>query len=164
MNLILIIIGAVVVIGTALVSLLAALAGPIGVIVAILLGAFIILKIYEYIYFSSENFKNIKQSIQKNIDDSNELNHHIEELKGSYVDIKSYDYGDGSMKDDSNYNFKRKDWSKEVKNKQVYNCSRTVCKNAGNQPLKYLCKYFDIKKTDSSLFFEFKKDIAGIVI
>jgi hypothetical protein len=151
LNLILIVIGAAIFIGSALVSLLAALAGPIGFVVAILLSAFVILKIYEYIYFSSENFKNIKQSIQKNIDDSNELNHHIEELKSSYVDIKSYDYGNGSMKDNSNYNFKRKDWSKEVKNKQVHNCSRTVCKNAGDQPLKYLCKYFDIKKTDESL-------------
>ena len=150
-NLILIVIGAIIFIGTALVSLLAALAGPIGVVLAIVLGAFVILKIYEYFYFSSENFKNIKKSIQKHIDDSNELNHHIEELKSSYVDIKSYDYGEGSMKDDSNYNFKRKDWSKEVKNKHVYNCSLTVCKNAGNQPLKYLCKYFDIKKTDESL-------------
>jgi hypothetical protein len=151
LNLILIVIGAVIFIGTALVSLLAALAGPIGILLAIVLCAFIVLKIYEHIYYSSENFKSIKKSIQKYIDDSNELNHHIEELKSSYVDIKSYDYGDGSMQDTSNYNFKRKDWSKEEKNKQVYNCSLSVCKNASNQPLKYLCKYFDIEKTDESL-------------
>ncbi len=134
-----------------IVSILATFAGPIGFILAIIVSLFLILKIYEHIYYSSEKFKEIKQSIQEHIDNCNELNHHIEELKGSYINIKSYDYGSGSMQDASNYNFKRKEWSNEVKNNYIYNCSASVCKNAGNQPLKYLCKYFDIKKTDESL-------------
>ncbi|MBT7903584.1 HNH endonuclease [Candidatus Woesearchaeota archaeon] len=151
LNIILIVIGVIVIIISGIISLLKTFAGPIVIVLAILVGLFLIFKIYEHIYFSSEKFKNIKQSIQTHIDDCNELNHHIEELKGSYVNIKSYDYGEGLMKDASNHNFKRKEWSSEVKNTQVHNCSASVCKNAGNQPLKYMCKYFDIKKTDESL-------------
>ncbi len=150
-NILLLALGIIVFIVLGIVFILTIFAGPIAVVAAVLIALYLILKIYEYIYFSSEKFKNIKKSIQKHIDDCNELNHHIEELKGSYVNIKSYDYGDGSMQDASNYNFKRKEWSSEVKSGHIYNCSASVCKNVSNQPLKYLCKYFDIKNTDESL-------------
>lgn len=106
---------------------------------------------YAYIYFSSEKFKSIKDSIKKHTDNSNELNHHIQELKCSYVNVKSYDYGSSSLQDNSKYNFKRREWSNELKNKQVHNCTSTVCKNASAQPFKYLCKYFNIKTDEETL-------------
>lgn len=102
-------------------------------------------------YFNSIKFKSIKDSIQEYTKDCNELNHHIQELKCSYVNIKSYDYGESRMHDNSNYNFARKEWSKDTKSNSVYNCSATVCKNASNQPFKYLCKYFDIKISEETL-------------
>jgi len=148
---VLLVIGVIGFIISSVITILKTLAGPIAVVSLILVGVYLLLKIYEYYYFSSEKFKNIKQSIQKHIDDCNEFNYHIEELKGSYVNIKSYDYGEGSIKDVSNYDFKRKEWASEEKNTHVYNCSASVCKNANDQPIKYLCKYFDIKKTDESL-------------
>jgi HNH endonuclease len=55
------------------------------------------------------------------------------------------------MKDNSLYNLKRKEWSKEIKSSFIHNCSATVCKNASNQPFKYLCKYFDIKINEETL-------------
>ena len=79
------------------------------------------------------------------------VNYHIEKLKSSYVDIKSYNYGDSNMKDISNYNFKRTHWKNIRKNNQVHNCSSTVCKNASDQLFKYLCKYFDIKINEDTL-------------
>lgn len=45
----------------------------------------------------------------------------------------------------------RREWSNEIKNHQVYNCSSTVCKNASSQPFKYLCKYFNIRIDEESL-------------
>lgn len=106
---------------------------------------------YTYFYFRSNKFNFIKGSIKIYTDNSNELNHHIQELKCAYVDIKSYDYGSSSLQDMSKYKFKRKEWSSELKNEQIYNCSMQVCKNSQNQPVKYLCKYFNIKIDEDTL-------------
>lgn len=106
---------------------------------------------YEYFYFRSKTFIALKNSISNFIFNCNELNHHIEDLKGSYVNIKSYDYGSSSMKDESNFNFKRVKWSNDIKNNFIHNCSAAVCKNANDQPIKYLCKYFNINISEDSL-------------
>jgi hypothetical protein len=108
-------------------------------------------QIYAYIYFNSMKFKSIKESIKKHTENSNELNHHIQELKCSYINVKAYDYGTSSLQDTSRYNFKRREWSSELKNNQVHNCTSTVCKNASSQPFKYLCKYFNIKTDEETL-------------
>lgn len=107
--------------------------------------------IYVNLYFKSDKFKNIKDSIKEHTKSCNELNNHIEELKSSHSDIKSYDYGEGQLHDNSNYKFQRKEWSKNVKNNRIHNCSASVCKNASDQPFKYLCKYFDIKVSEETL-------------
>ncbi len=124
---------------------------PILKIVLICGGLFLMHSIYIKLYFNSNKFKNIKNSIDEYTKNCNELNHHVQELKCSYINIKSHDYGDSYMYDNSNYNFKRKEWSKNIKNSQVHNCTAIVCKNANNQPFKYLCKYFDIKITEETL-------------
>lgn len=118
-----------------------------------LLIIFIILAyhIYAHIYFRGREFKTLKDSIKKHADNSNELNHHIQQLKCSYINVKSYDYGSSNLQDTSIYNFQRREWSKELKNKQVHNCSLTICKNANTQPFKYLCKYFNIKTEEETL-------------
>ena len=46
---------------------------------------------------------------------------------------------------------KRTEWTKEVNNDRIHNCSATVCKNASTQPIKYFCKYFDIEKNEKTL-------------
>jgi hypothetical protein len=79
------------------------------------------------------------------------LNHYIQELKCSYVNITSYDFGQSRMVDTSNYNFKRQEWNKSIKNNQIHHCSASVCKNANNQPIKYFCKYFDVEKNEEAL-------------
>ncbi|WP_238808848.1 HNH endonuclease [Emticicia aquatica] len=79
------------------------------------------------------------------------MNHHIQELKCSYINVKSYDYGSSILQDTSKYNLKRREWSNELKNNQVHNCSSTVCKNANSQPFKYLCKYFNLKTDEETL-------------
>jgi hypothetical protein len=117
----------------------------------IILITILLYQAYVFMYFHSSKFTNIKEGIKKHTDNSNALNHHIQELKCSYVGIKSYDYGSGILQDASKYNFKRREWSKELKNDQVYNCTSMVCKNASSQPFKYLCKYFDIEINEETL-------------
>lgn len=108
-------------------------------------------QIYAYYYFNGLKFNSIRESIKKHTANSNELNHHIQELKCTYVNVKSYDYGTSSLQDNSRYNFKRREWSNELRNNQVHNCTSTVCKNASAQPFKYLCKYFNIKTDEETL-------------
>ncbi len=121
---------------------------PLGLFILLLFAAY---QVYAYSYFNGAKFSSIRKSIKKHIDNSNELNHHIQELKCSYVNIKSYDYGISSLQDNSKYNFERREWSNELRNNQVHNCTSTVCKNANAQPFKYLCKYFNIQKDEETL-------------
>ena len=105
----------------AIIWLILTIISPIvGLIILLIIAAY---QIYVYTYFNSVKFKSIKESIKKYTDNSNELNHHIQELKCSYVSVKSYDYGNSSLQDNSKYNFKRREWSSELKNNQVYNCT-----------------------------------------
>lgn len=126
----------------------------INIITPTILSVFIIIIfyiIYSEIYFSSNRFKCIKESISKHINNCNELNHYIEELKKSYINIESYNYGTGKIIDNSVYKFQRKEWSKIIKNNQIHHCSAVVCKNATIQPIKYLCKYFNIENDEETL-------------
>lgn len=120
-------------------------------LLGILVLVFVVYQIYLSFYFVSEKFRAIKSSIEQNTNNCNELNNHIEDLKSSYTDVSSFDYGEGQLYDDSKYNMKRKTWQEEVINNRTHNCSASVCKNASSQPFKYLCKYFNIKTNEETL-------------
>lgn len=133
------------------VSLVYSIRWPIAIVA--LGGLFLILGYYIYVnsYFRGSKFRAVKNVVRAYVDNCNELNCHIEELKKSYVGIRSQKYGVSSLKDDSNYDFKRTEWSNDRRSEFVHSCSMSVCKNADNQPLKYLCKYFDIDLSEQSL-------------
>lgn len=135
-------------------SIVATIADNIHIIISISLaglGVFIAYIIYSEHYFRSKKFNHIKESISKYTKNCNELNHYIEELKGSYVNIESYNYFTRNRTDNSKYNFKRKEWSNIFQSNHIHQCSATVLKNASDQPIKYLCKYFNIENTEESL-------------
>lgn len=112
---------------------------------------FIAFFIYVEVYFRGDKFKAIKESIRDHTNNCNELNHYIEELKGPFVNIESYNYGRATMTDASAFNFQRREWRKDSNSNQVIDCSLSVCRNARNQPIKYLVKYFDIEKDEETL-------------
>lgn len=116
-------------------------------------GPFVVIAyfIYEYKYYKSEEFLEIKNSIKNHIKECNDLNEHIEELKKSYIDFKQTDYGQAIYTDNSSYNYKRPQLKNVTNSNNVYNCSLSVCKNAQQQPFKYLCKYFNIKPDEETL-------------
>ncbi len=120
----------------------------LGIFIAIL---FVLFKMYEYNYFAGNEFNSIRERIKKYTENVNQLNHHIQELRCSYINVKSQDYGASNLTDNSRYNFKRREWSNELRNNQVHNCTSTVCKNASSHPFKYLCKYFNIKTDEETL-------------
>jgi len=135
----------------AVVNAVAPLVIPIGITILIGGGSLLAYQIYLFLYFKSDKFRKIRDSIKEYTNNCNELNHHIEELKCSYSEVKSYDYGHGNLHDNSSYKFRRGEWSKSLKNNKTHNCSAAVCKNASDQPFKYLCKYFDIKISEETL-------------
>lgn len=117
----------------------------------ILFLAFIGVEIYIFYYFKSRDFAVLKKSIETYVNNCNDLNTHIEDLKGAYLNIKSFDYGTSSLSDQSKYNFKRSNWDKNISRPNIHNCSASVVKNASSQPFKYLCKYFDIRINEETL-------------
>lgn len=121
---------------------------PVLLIIAALLAAW---KLYEAYYYNSSAFKGIKQRIDAYINDCNELNRHIENLKDTTIISNRTDYGDASYKDSSNWNYKRKHLQDQKYAPNIYNCSRTVCDNARKKPFEYICKYFGIKATEETL-------------
>lgn len=145
------IVAIIIFIANLVISVLSYLLLPIGITVLIVVLLALSYIVYRDLYFNSTKFKNLKNSIQKYIQNCNDLNIHIDNLKSSFVDISSYNYGKGELNDNSNYKFKRKEWRNNIKNHQIYDCSASVCKSANNQPIKYLCKYFKIESNESTL-------------
>lgn len=135
-----------------LIEVIIKIAIPLLIIIIAIAIYFIGLHIYVERYFKSDEFLNLKCNIKNNTQKCNELNTHIEELKKTYLNIQSKDYGNANYYDnDSNYNFKRPHINKIINDNQVCNCSLSVCRNAKNQPFKYFCKYFNIKCNEETL-------------
>ena len=121
---------------------------PITIALLILASPYLI---WEYFYFKGEDFLKIKRKLDNYVRECNEMNAHIESLKSVYVDFNQVEQGRAEVNDSSAWNFQRKELSKYEKSKDTHNCSSTVCRNARNQPFKYLCKYFNIKPTEENL-------------
>lgn len=121
---------------------------PLGIVLLLIMIGIII---YCNLYFKGEKFNSIKQNISLYIDDCNELNSHIEELRSTYADSRKTDYGEASFQNISSYNYKKKGIQNVKYAPNIYDCSRTVCDNARKQPFKYICKYFNIKTNEESL-------------
>ena len=126
---------------------------PIPTIIGILIIAAIIVFIISFslTYFYAGRFATLKQSIQRYIDDCNDLNNHIEELRSSFVDFRKFDYGEATYRNVSKHKYKHNKVMNAKYAPNVYDCSRQVCDGARKQPFKYICKYFNIKETEESL-------------
>lgn len=112
---------------------------------------YVVYQCYLSFYFKSDNFNKLKNSIMKNTLECNELNKHVIDLHDIKLSDRKAEFGHANLKDNSNYNFKRKEWSKISNSDFIHECSLSVCKNAKVQPLKYLCKYFNIKTNEDTL-------------
>jgi len=111
----------------------------------------IIWKIWEEFYFYGEKFLSIKKRIQSYVDDCNNLNRHIEELKETDLLINRIDTGKSEYHDNSKWNLKRPQLKNQKYAPNVHNCSRTVCDGARKEPFKYICKYFGINADEETL-------------
>ena len=108
-------------------------------------------QIYAYKYFRSSEFSIIKRKVKSHANECNELNGHLKTFRSIESKIRTADTGSASLKDNSEYNYKRECWSKHTESRHIHKCSATICKNAKNAPFKYLCKYFRIKVSENTL-------------
>lgn len=127
-------------------------ANTIIIILIIGLALFITWKVYLEIYYKSENFKQLKDTMDEYVIDCNDLNQHITRLEQTYSTVNKTNYGTAQLIDKSQYNYKRKEQLKAKKSEYIHDCSASVCKNAEMQPFKYLCKYFNITANEETLY------------
>ena len=125
-------------------------------IFAICLALYLIINIIFELYYKGANFQAIKAGIANYTKECNELNEHIEELKKSYDKIYTpKSYGHSTYTNTSKYKYKKPFLKKDNYSIQTKDVSLSVCRNAKQEPLKYLCKYFEIPKTEETLsYFE----------
>lgn len=109
---------------------------------------YLILFIYQYFYFKSEDFLKIKEDITKYTDDCNELNEHINGLKKESGVFKPTQHGKAKAFDIGIYKTNRK---KAKKGDHIHYCTLPVLRNAENKPFEYMCKYFNIAKSEANL-------------
>ncbi len=123
----------------------------IGVLLFVVLR--IALAIYKRAYYHTDSFKKIKQEISAHVEECNEFNSHIEDLKDGQFELEKTSYGEVSTleKNTGYYNYKRAALASKKYRKNTYDCSLAVYRNATTQPFKYLCKYFNIDATDETL-------------
>ena len=148
---ILILIGAVVVLIYLAIKVLLPVIAVILLIALVILFFIGLYQLYKIIYFHSKSFSNLKKEIEDYVSECNDLNNHIEELKKSYIAAKRIDYGSATYTDDSIYNFRRPNLENISYGPEIYDCSLSVCRNAHQQPFKYVCKYFNITVEESTL-------------
>lgn len=101
--------------------------------------------------FSNGSIINYSHKIQVYIQNCNELNFHIEELKNTYIGFNQLDYGNSTYYDKSYFNYKRPELKNQKYAPYIHNCSRSVCDGARRKPFKYVCKYFNIEPNEDNL-------------
>lgn len=129
----------------------------VGIVVlcCVIIIASIALIIYSAAYFRGRRFKNMKREISLYIKDCNDLNEHIEELRGSFATTRKTDFGEATYENISHHNYKKTEIQEAKYAPDIYDCSRIVCDNARKQPFKYVCKYFNIP-IDEQSYHEFE--------
>lgn len=118
---------------------------------AIIFTLYFIYKAIVAHYFTTNAFNNLKNKISKNTKDCNDLNEHIESLKMTFSNFKQSDYGDAEYSDHSKWKYKRPNLRFDTQDENTYRCSQSVCRNASQQPFKYVMKYFNIESNEKTL-------------
>jgi len=120
-------------------------------ILVLLFIAWISYAVYAYQYFRGQKFGVIKRRVSSYAKECNDLNNHLRGFASIESSVRTVDQGSAEITDKSEYKYKRNDWNKITESTLIRECSATVCKNAKNEPFKYLCKYFNIKTDEKYL-------------
>ena len=122
-------------------------------IVTYIIVVYVIYNIYCYLYFNGKDFAEIRGRVEIYVNNCNDLNEHIEELKKSYINTRytRLDYGKGEFVDKSKFSYKRPEFNRQINASNVHKCSRSVVSGAEQKPFKYICKYFNIEADEKTV-------------
>lgn len=106
-------------------------------------------------YFRSPEFLNHKEKIDSTINDFNEIAEYVKEIPNNnqfvpYENKNAYS-NLATFENTSVHNYSRSKNEKHLTSNNVYNTSLQVVRKASEEPIKYLCKYFNIKPTEENL-------------
>lgn len=139
-----------------IIGLLGDLFIPLLLIGGFLFIAYVIsLFIRKMLYFKSDEFKEQKLKVQTLIDEFNELSMYVKEIPNRNQFVSTQETGSNShlakYENTSQHNYKRNRNVKSLNKDNVHNASLAVVRRASEDPVKYLCKYFNIKPTEENL-------------
>lgn len=155
MKVIIVIVGALIVLGLIVTHWKVAL--PLALIALL---AFILPKVIREIrknrYFGSEEFLAHKQQLAAIVAEHNEIASYAAEIRNSgSFHLGASSTGNqshlASFQNTSNHNYRRDRNVADYQARNVHNCSLQVVRNASADPLKYLMKYFGIKADERHL-------------
>ncbi len=104
----------------------------------------IVILVYRSLYFKSEKFKNIKDSVSNLISEFNDLNIYADSLSANVLGGQTRQSFVGETSNTSYWAYKHSGLFSRQSHNRIYHCSRSVVSNAQLDGFKYLCKYFNI--------------------
>ncbi len=116
----------------------------------------VIVLIMKNRYFSSDQFKEIKNEIASVVSEHNEISKYVDEIRGG----RRFNIGKSTSgmhahlaksKNTSSWKYRRDRNVADYGSEFVHNAGLQVVRNAQADPIKYLMKYFDIPATEEKL-------------
>ncbi|MEX2784484.1 HNH endonuclease [Streptococcus sp. H49] len=115
----------------------------------------VVLYIKKVRYFKSSEFLQHKQEISSAVNEYNEISNYVnsfEQISLQANNVDRYKYASlANYENTSIYKMNRNKHKKDLAAKNVYQTSLAVVRRASEEPLKYLCKYFDFKPNEENL-------------
>lgn len=120
---------------------------------------YVIYRVIRYVrkvrYFNSEEFIQHKAQVDSTVKEYNEISEYIKEIPNNSQFMPSSSEKDyshlASFENTSKHNYSRSKNKKTTNTQNVYSTSLQVVKKASENPIAYLCKYFEIKPNQENL-------------
>ena len=128
-------------------------------IISFIILIYLLYRLFRYvrqiIYFNSKAFKNHRLQVENTIEEYNEISEYAKTIPNNnyFTNIKynnRYSKGTVNYINTSKYNYIR-DRNQETNGFNIRNVSLQIVRKAANNPVKYFCKYFNVKYDIDSL-------------
>ena len=107
------------------------------------------------LYFNSPDFLEQKNNITSTIKEFNDIAEYAKSIPNNNCFKAKKVIGEhihlASFENTSRYNYRRDRNIRTYNNDKVYPASLYIVKRSSEEPIKYLCKYFDIEASEKSL-------------
>lgn len=128
-------------------------------VVLTILGIYALYRLIRYIrkvrYFKSDVFLAQKEKVSDMVNEFNEISEYVNTMKRDNdfeTETSQYKHSNlAKFENKSKFNIRRDKHKKRLDDKHVHQASLQVVRRASEEPIKYLCKYFNIGATENNL-------------